>query len=158
MGAASIPLPERRHVPGVNRRPDEAAFDAVKAQVPAVTVSARAADNPAWRYGVRLFNEGYYWEAHEVLEPVWLNAVPNSRERHLVQALIHLANGRLKEIMGRPRARSRLAQLGRKSIEAAFPHGGGDVLMGLASGDLLQAASDLRDGRFCGRLKFNQEI
>lgn len=28
----------------------------------------------AWTEGVRLFNTGEYWEAHEALEPLWLES------------------------------------------------------------------------------------
>jgi uncharacterized protein len=31
-------------------------------------------DFPAWPEGVKLFNEGRYWECHEALEPLWLEA------------------------------------------------------------------------------------
>jgi uncharacterized protein len=30
--------------------------------------------NDTWKRGVALFNEGHYWECHEALEPLWLNA------------------------------------------------------------------------------------
>lgn len=30
--------------------------------------------DPAWAEGVRLFNAGEYWEAHEAWEPLWLSA------------------------------------------------------------------------------------
>lgn len=143
--AADLPLPAYRHVPGENARPDEATFAAVKRMVPAETRSATAADNVAWRYGLRLLDAGFYWEAHEVLEPVWLAAAPNSRERHLVQAVIHLANGRLKDVMGRPNARLRLAGLARQGLEAAFPAGEG-TLMGLDGSVVLQAAERLAAG------------
>jgi hypothetical protein len=142
MSVVTMPLPSYRYIPGENARPDQALFDAVKELAPAVTLSATAADNVAWRYGMRLLNTGYYWEAHEVLERVWINAAPNSRERHLVRAVIHLANGMLKEIMGRPNARRRLAGLSRSAFAAAFRDGRG-VLMGIESAAALQVASDL---------------
>lgn len=143
--AADLPLPTHRHVPGENARPDDPVLEAVRRTVPAETRSATAADNVAWRYGLRLLDAGFYWEAHEVLEPVWLAAAPNSRERHLVQAVIHLANGRLKDVMGRPNARLRLAGLARQGFAAAFPTGEG-TLMGLDGGVALRAAARLAAG------------
>lgn len=132
-------------MPGVNARPDEAFFAAVKASVPAATVDATSADNAAWRYGLRLANAGFYWEAHEVLEPVWLNAAPNSRERHLVQAVIHLANGLLKQAMGRTGASLRLAEMCRDALAGAFPAGSGR-LMGIDFADAASAADALAQG------------
>lgn len=139
-----MPLPPRRHVPGRNVRPDEAFFAAVKAAAPALTRSDDAAGNPAWLYGLRLFNAGYYWEAHEVLEVVWMNAAPNSRERHLVQGVIHLANALLKAEMGRANACRRLAGLARLAFAEAFPSGAGR-LMALDGAEVLRAAERLRN-------------
>ncbi|WP_110889008.1 DUF309 domain-containing protein [Deinococcus yavapaiensis] len=42
-----------------------------------------------WREGLKLFNEGRYWEAHEAWEAPWRQA--EGRERALLQALILLA-------------------------------------------------------------------
>ena len=146
MRAAELPLPTCRHVPGVYERPAESFFEAVKQATPVETHCAAGRDNPAWLYGLRLLNAGFYWEAHEVLEPVWLNAAPNSRERYLVQAVIHLANGMLKDAMGRPNARQRLAELSHEAFAAAFPSGDG-VLMGIDAKTALHAAAQLADGR-----------
>lgn len=158
MDAARFPLPDYRHIPGRNERPPEAVFAAIKATAPAVTSSATAGDNTAWCYGIRLLNEGYYWEAHEVLEPVWLNAAPNSRERHLVQAIIHLANGRLKEVMAQSRARFRIAELCRTAFQEAFPEGRSIQLMGLEKEAALRAAATLADGSESVRLEMKMEI
>lgn len=151
MRAADLPLPADRHVPGVNARPDAAFFAAIRQATPVRTCGEDGANNPAWCYGLRLFDAGFYWEAHEVLEPVWLNATPNSRERHLVQAVIHLANGLLKEAMGRPKARRRLAELSRATFLAAFPAGKGR-LMGLDGAAALKAAERLANGEMDIRL------
>ncbi len=151
-------MPDYRHIPGRNDRPADGTFDAVKARAPAVTSSATAAENMAWRYGVRLLNEGYFWEAHEVLEQVWLNAPPNSRERRLVQAVIQLANGWLKEEMGQPRARLRIAELCRVAFEEAFPEGRSTGLMGLEKDGALRAAANLANGNASVFLEIKYEI
>ncbi|MBD1548642.1 DUF309 domain-containing protein [Roseibium aggregatum] len=158
MGAADFPLPDYRHIPGRNERPAEGAFAGVKATAPAVTSSGTAGDNTAWCYGIRLLNEGYFWEAHEVLEQVWLNAPPNSRERRLVQAVIQLANGCLKETMDQPRARLRIADLCRAALEEAYPEGRSTRLMGLEKDVALRAAANLAEGRAPVRLIIECEI
>lgn len=146
MRVADMPLPTYRHIPGRNERPDGAFFDNIKAE-----------SETAWLYGIRLFNTGFYWEAHEVLEPVWLGAMPNSRERHLVQAVIHLANGLLKEAMERPNARRRLAGLARGRLLEAFPDGRGK-LMGVYAAEALAAADMLASGNGVVRLNIDYEI
>lgn len=135
-----FPLPEAAHLPGATPRPDEAAFDAVKATVPAVTTTADAAGNAAWQHGLRLIAHGYYWEAHEVLEPVWMNAPPNSPERHLLRAAIQLANAALKQRMGWPKAALRLCDLAEAEAHAAGP----GPVMGLGGAAVVAAAARLR--------------
>ncbi len=139
------PLPGRRHVPGANARPPEGAFAAIRRAAAKPTCEATADANIAWRHGLRLFNAGFDWEAHEVLEAVWLNAAPNSCERALVQGIIHLANGRLKQAMGRPNARRRLANLAAEAFSAAFPLGRGR-LMGIDGEKAALAARSLAEG------------
>jgi predicted metal-dependent hydrolase len=63
---------------------------------------------PAFLEGLRLLDSRWFWEAHEVLEPVWMACPPNSRERKAVKALIQIANARLKARMGMNRAVARL--------------------------------------------------
>jgi len=120
MSHDSLPLPSYRHLPGQNPRPDADFLDTIIEQASALTTDKTASTNVAWLYGLRLIDEGYYWEAHEVLEAVWNNAAPNSRERHLVQAVIQIANARLKTSLQQSKAANRLTILARESIERAF--------------------------------------
>lgn len=43
----------------------------------------------AWSEGVKLFNAGEYWEAHEALEPPWM--VSGGMNKHLYAGVILLA-------------------------------------------------------------------
>jgi len=45
----------------------------------------------ALRAGIRLYNDGAFFEAHEVLEEAWRQMARGSPERRFFQALIHLA-------------------------------------------------------------------
>lgn len=101
-------LPTVRHRPGSGTAPDLAALDAVKVLGPGRTEAAAWGANQPYLYGTELFEAGFYWEAHEVWEPVWMNAIPNSAERRLLQALIQYTNAALKRDMGRDRAAQRL--------------------------------------------------
>lgn len=94
--------------------------------------AAALAGHGAFQTGCAAFVRGYYWEAHELLEAVWACAPPNSAERHLLQALIHLANAGLKARMGRPAAVARIRARAADSMAAAFLHRG-DAVMGVTA-------------------------
>lgn len=117
--AASIELPAHAHLPGRNARHPEDAFDAVRATAEAAGTPEQLADSLAWRAGLAYYREGFHWECHEVLEAVWMQCRPNSAERHFVQAIIQLANARLKLAMGRESAASRLSAHARQLLREA---------------------------------------
>lgn len=96
----AVVFPSHRYVPGQTARHPEGWFDAVKAE-----------DATALRTGVAYFEAGYFWECHEVLEAIWLRAQDGSDERIMVQAVIQLANARLKLVMARPKAAVRLCEI-----------------------------------------------
>ena len=133
--ALALPLPVYRHVPGSNARHDDRLLEQVCDMALAVTRDADWQDNVAWLYGLRLLDEGFHWEAHEVLERVWMNAPPNSREPHLVQGIVQLANARLKACDGREKAALRLLAIAGECLERAF---GGNVasVMGIDAGSV----------------------
>jgi len=79
-----------------------------KSLVPTVTTAAKWRNNQTYIYGFAVQRAGFHWEAHEVWEPVWMAAPPNSRERILLRALIQMANAHLKIRMNRPAAAVRL--------------------------------------------------
>ena len=127
-------------------RPDCASLEAIADRASATTEDSTAAENIAWQYGIRLFNNGYYWESHEVLEAVWLKALPNSRERYLLQAIIHFANACLKRKMSRPKAVMRLSALALESAHRAWPAPVADLLMGVDPDQLTQWLPMLAEG------------
>jgi len=96
------------HIPGRTPRPPDGAIFEIAHRAPAQTDPAGWTANEAYLLGFHLYRHGYFWEAHEVWEPVWMGAMPNSRERALMQGLIQLANGCLKLAMDRRRAALRL--------------------------------------------------
>ena len=136
---AGIPLPHHAHVPGRNARHPEGAFDAIRGLAPPVTRSSEADHNRAWLAGLEFLEAGFYWEAHEVLEPVWMNAAPESPERSMVQAVIQLANAALKQVMDRPRASLRLCEITRGHLARA----GNGPVMRLEPADILAAVAGL---------------
>lgn len=108
---AEWPLPSHKHLPGINCRPDDGFLERIAESAPPVTDPAKAHENGVWLYGLKLVRAGFYWEAHEVLEPVWFNCRPNSCERHFVQGIIQYANAALKRDMGRENAARRLSDI-----------------------------------------------
>lgn len=103
-----IELPAHAYVPGSTARHESGAFDhfCVDAK-PGMDVEALASCL-AWRAGLKFLEAGFFWEAHEVLESVWMALPKDSADRQTVQALIQYANAGLKQKMGRPDAASRL--------------------------------------------------
>ncbi len=64
-------------------------------------------------YGIDLFNHGYWWEAHEIFETVWLAAGQRSTVcGQFVQGLIQLAAAQLKRLIEEPRGAQSLTQAG----------------------------------------------
>lgn len=116
---ASVSYPEYTHVPGANSRHSEGAFDALRSSAEDCADMDALGKSAAWRTGLAYYRRGFFWECHEVLEAVWLACPPNSAERHFVQAIIQLANGRLKLVMDRPGAALRLAEQAGKLLREA---------------------------------------
>lgn len=64
-------------------------------------------------YGIDLFNHGYFWEAHEAWEAVWLAAGQQATlPGRIVQGLIQLAAAQLKRVIDNPRGARRLTDAG----------------------------------------------
>ena len=59
-------------------------------------------------YGVDLFNAGYWWEAHEAWEAVWLAAGPETPTGQFIQGLIQLAAAQLKRVTKTPHGAQQL--------------------------------------------------
>lgn len=114
-------LPPHAYVPGQTPRHDPSLFKALHDSVRCEMTTSELAQSAAWRAGWVFFENGFYWEAHEALEPVWMATAPNSVERHAVQALIQTANAALKKRMNRPNAVHRLCDLAEAHLQACGP-------------------------------------
>ena len=84
-----------------------------------------------------------------MLEAVWNNAAPNSREKHLVQGVIQIANAQLKASLEQTKAADRLQKLAMECIARAYTSGNlnlgtdlsEDLLLGLECRQMHAAAS-----------------
>jgi len=108
-----IPLPTHIYIPGLTIRHPEGAFDLIRETATDGMTPEQLAQSDAFCTGLRFIRAGYFWEAHEVLEPVWMVLPSPSVERDFVQGLIQIANGLLKIKMDRQKAALRLAKIAR---------------------------------------------
>lgn len=101
--------PPHAYVPGRTQRHPEDLFDFLKTDVSGCAVG-ELPDTYTWLYAEVFYDEGFYWEAHELLEAVWMACPPNSAEKIYVQAKIQKANAALKRYMGHPKAVTTLSR------------------------------------------------
>lgn len=122
-----LPFPSYAYVPG--RHPHPASDPRGH------SFAADRAPSRDFRYGLELFNRGYYWEAHEVWESLWIAAGKRGPLATLLKGLIKLAAAGVKAREGNSRGVERHA---RRAAE----------LLGLAAerADELDGMFDALDG------------
>lgn len=114
MRYTALPLPPYRHVPVLTPHPIRDA--AGHSHAPDVPHRAKKMTlyPDQWRrcetylYAIDLYNNGYFWEAHETWEGLWLDTQEDSAARHLLQAMIQCAAAHLKRHTGREAGVDRL--------------------------------------------------
>jgi hypothetical protein len=137
----ALVYPDYAYVPGRTPRHPEGLFDALRETVSMDAQPEQLKETPAWIAGLSFLEEGFFWEAHEVLEPVWMALPLGSEEREVAQALIQLANACLKREMGRPRAVLRICKIVRTHLGRVS----GSNVMGQDLSDLLEAVGALEN-------------
>jgi predicted metal-dependent hydrolase len=88
------------------------------------------ASSTSYLRGVRLFNAGYYWEAHEAWEGLWLAQRRVGPTADVLKALIKLAAAGVKVRQGQPRGVSTHARRAAELFQAVR-QAGHDRLLGL---------------------------
>lgn len=121
-------------MPGRNTRPTKGPVVEVARRAPKVTVASNWTSNDAYLFGFHLYSNGFFWEAHEVWEPVWLGTPVNSPERFVVKGLIQISNCCLKLAMHRRNAAQRLAAEAAACFDEALCRGA-HVVMGLKAAE-----------------------
>ena len=107
------PLPPYSYVTGLAPHPtrDPAGHSFGRHEPPpARSTRRRFAPNPAYLFGLDLFNQGYYWEAHETWESLWHAAGRKGAAADLLKGLIKLAAAGVKAREGRAAGVRRHAQ------------------------------------------------
>ncbi|MHC4401750.1 MAG: DUF309 domain-containing protein [Planctomycetota bacterium] len=118
---SSRPFPPCPYVPGRGRRPERdhgGHWFGVRA-------APETLDEEHWRlcepylFGIDLFNHGYWWEAHEALEALWIAAGRQSRIGRFLQGVIQVSVAALKHAIGANAPARRLAAAGCAKLETA---------------------------------------
>lgn len=104
---SDVAFPAHVYVPGRTARHPEGWFDGIRSSATEVAPE-QLHRTEAFRTGLAYLRAGFNWECHEVLEAVWMRTPDPSPEREMTQALIQLANARLKIRMERRNAALRL--------------------------------------------------
>ena len=119
-------LPPHAYIPGQTQRHHEAQFDDVISKIPDNVDLETLQTLPAFHTALNYMQHGFHWEAHEILEAIWMNTALNSVERLFTQCVIHLANANLKHIMKRETATQKImtqanalsAEIGRRAPDS----------------------------------------
>ena len=88
-------LPPHAYIPGQTQRHHEAQFDEIISSIPSVIDFETLQTLSAFHTALNYMQHGFHWEAHEILEAIWMNTAQNSIERLFTQCIIHLANANL---------------------------------------------------------------
>ena len=96
---SNIDLPEFRYIPGHKLKQKSPVKGAHLPELPPpVSLSAKSwQDSAHYLYAIDLFNYGYWWEAHEVLEVLWVIAKRETPTGIFIQGLIKISAAFLKE-------------------------------------------------------------
>ena len=110
---SSRPFPAYRHRPGVTPHPvRDADGHSYKKET-----SSTAIDEGDWHtadtylFAIDLINNGYFWEAHEELEGLWLGTGRDTPIGQFLQGIIQAAAALLKLDVGKIESANKLAQV-----------------------------------------------
>lgn len=112
---SSRPLPGYRYRPGRSPHPTRHPRGHAFGEPPPSVEAFDAADWPhcdTYRFGIDLYNHGFFWEAHEYLEALWVAAGRRSPTGQFLQGLIQIAAAAIKHETDAPGAAQSLARLG----------------------------------------------
>ena len=120
-----LPLPAYRYIPGQMQK-DEHRRDIPK--VKTINISPKKwFENEAYVYGIDLFNHGFFYEAHEVWEALWMKVDRETVQGKFLKALIQLAASRLKTLMGEAKPPERLSLKARELFQIVLNSGKCDL-------------------------------
>lgn len=106
-----VPFPSYRHFPGITIHPDRnrAEHDLGKPDPrPPSLNDVSWQECASFLYGIDLFNAGYWWECHEIMEGLWFAAGKTTMAGRTLQAIIQCAAAHLKTTLDQPIGARRL--------------------------------------------------
>jgi hypothetical protein len=95
-----FPLPTGRYLPGEGVHPRRRP---AASHIPELPDASTAFSAQTWRqskrylYAIDLFNYGYWWEAHEVLETLWIETGKKTPAGLFLQGLIQICAALIKK-------------------------------------------------------------
>jgi hypothetical protein len=98
-------------------------------------------ENEIWLFAIDLFNQGYYWEAHEAWESLWHACRRTGPVADLLKGLIKLAAAGVKSREGRPKGVKQHVARSLELLTAAQCLG--EMPFGLALADVRVAAEKI---------------
>lgn len=110
---SAAPFPTCRFIPGNSPHPRRNPLGhlfGLPEPAPALCKPEEWAQSEDYRFGIDLYNFGYWWECHEIFEGFWHAAGRQTEQGQFFQALIQLAAGNLKRAMGNGTASHNLMQ------------------------------------------------
>ena len=100
---SKYPFPKRKYIPGKSIHPRKAPDLYPIPELPQCILT-NANDNwlkcERYLYAIDLFNFGYWWEAHEVLEGVWMQSGRKTELALFIQSIIQISAALLKDSQG----------------------------------------------------------
>ena len=128
------PLPSYTYIPGRSPHPisDPAGHQFGQPPEPPDSLDVdHWQANRAYRYGIDLFNHGYYWEAHEAWEGLWHQCGRKGTTADFLKALIHLAAAGVKHLAGTPRGVQSHGQRAAELLRGVVESLAADCFLGL---------------------------
>ncbi|MBX3442805.1 MAG: DUF309 domain-containing protein [Planctomyces sp.] len=137
-------FPAYTHTPGVTPHPlrDPAGHSHGRHEPPPSGFEPRDwMDCEAFVRGLRLFNRGYYWEAHEAWEAVWIAAGRTGPVADALKGLIKWAAAGVKAREGRPEGVRRHLARARELLLSALAQGVDDAFAGQSLTELTEVVA-----------------
>ncbi|WP_246462237.1 DUF309 domain-containing protein [Mesorhizobium sangaii] len=131
-------FPSYAYLPGKHPHPVRDPLGHSYQSDPVTVAIDEALSSNEFRWGIDLFNHGYYWEAHEAWEPIWHAAKQSTQHRLLFKGLILLAAAGVKLREGKrvaaARHATRAATLFRQVMD--LPNRGFEAALGMKTAAL----------------------
>jgi len=115
----NFPFPSNRYIPGQGMHPRKSPYGSHIPELPTSSIKFGAKtwrDSFRYLYAIDLFNYGYWWEAHEVLEDLWIVTGKETLTGRFIQGLIQICAALLKETQSIHSGALRLAEKGLSKI------------------------------------------